>query len=141
MSVENPYAFDNREYALVRGNRRTELGCPAFPAIFALGAAVDYALALGVEEIAARVLGLNTYLTGELERAGIPVLSPAGDHRSAETLCAVPDPPLAAAFLRGRGIEVTTKPQGLRISTHYYNAEPDVDTCVAALRDYALRFA
>jgi cysteine desulfurase/selenocysteine lyase len=141
MSVENPFAFDNREYTLVRANRRTELGCPAFPAIFALGAAVDYALALGLEEIEARVLRLNTYLTDALERAGIPVLSPGGTHRSAETLCAVADPPRAAAFLRGLGIEVTTKPEGLRISTHYYNAEPDVDTCVAALRDYRLRFA
>jgi len=82
------------------------------------------------------VLALNTYLTEQLERAGIPVLSPDGPYRSAETLCEVGDPPRAAAFLRDRGIEVTTKPQGLRISTHYYNAESDVDTCIAALSDY-----
>jgi len=136
MSVERPYDFDNRTYTILPGNRRTEVGCPPFAAIFALGAAVDYVLALGVEAIEARVLALNTYLTEQLERAGIPVLSPDGPYRSAETLCEVGDPPRAAAFLRDRGIEVTTKPQGLRISTHYYNAESDVDTCIAALSDY-----
>ena len=136
MSVERPYDFDNRAYNLLAGNRRTEVGCPPFAAIFALGAAVEYVLALGVEQIEARALALNAYLTEQLERAGIPVLSPDGPHRSAETLCEVPDPPRAAAFLRERGIEVTTKPEGLRISTHYYNAEPDVDTCVGALSEY-----
>ena len=137
MSVERPYDFDNRSYTILPGNRRTEVGCPPFAAIFALGAAVEYVLALGVEAIERRVLALNTYLTQRLERAGIPILSPDGPYRSGETLCEVADPPRAAAFLRERGIEVTTKPEGLRISTHYYNAESDVDTCVAALSDYA----
>jgi selenocysteine lyase/cysteine desulfurase len=136
MSVERPYDFDNRAYTILPGNRRTEVGCPPFAAIFALGAAVEYVLALGVERIEARVLALNTYLTDQLERAGIPVLSPLGPYRSAETLCEVAEPPRAAAFLRERGIEVTTKPEGLRISTHYYNAESDVDTCVGALSEY-----
>jgi selenocysteine lyase/cysteine desulfurase len=135
MSVENPFRFDNRAYRVLPGNRRSELGCPAFPAIFALGAAVDYALGLGIERIEARVLALNAYLTDRLERAGIGVLSPGGVHRSAETLCAVREPSRASAFLRERGIEVTPKPEGLRISTHYYNEESDVDTCVAALAE------
>jgi len=137
MSVQRPYDFDNRTYTILPGNRRTEVGCPPFAAIFALGAAVEYVLALGVEAIESRVLALSTYLTEQLERARIPVLSPDGPYRSAETLCEVADPPRAAAFLRDRGIEVTTKPQGLRISTHYYNAESDVDTCVSALADYS----
>jgi selenocysteine lyase/cysteine desulfurase len=82
------------------------------------------------------VLELNAYLTDRLAAAAIPVLSPDGPYRSGETLCAVADPPRAAAYLRERGVEVTTKPEGLRISTHCYNSEPDVDTCVAMLADY-----
>ena len=140
MSVERPFDFDNRQYTLLAGNRRTELGCPPFAPIFALGAAVEYVLALGVEEIQARALEVNSYLTDELERAGIPVLSPDGPYRSAETLCEVPDPPRAGAFLRERGIEVSVKPQGLRISTHCYNSESDVDTCVGALVEFVRSF-
>src|SRR5260221_10095266 len=97
MSVERPYDFDHRAYTILPGNRRTEAGCPPFAPIFALGAAVDYALALGVEQIEARVLELSRHLTDQLERAGIPVLSPDGAYRSAETLCEGATPPRPAA--------------------------------------------
>jgi selenocysteine lyase/cysteine desulfurase len=137
LSVERPFDFDNREFAVMTGNRRVELGCPAFPAIFALGAAVEYLLGLGTEEIERRVLEINTYLTDRLTQASIPVLSPGDAYRSGETLVGVAEPPRAAAFLRERGIEVTPKPEGVRISTHYYNSEQDVDTCVDALAEYA----
>jgi selenocysteine lyase/cysteine desulfurase len=137
LSVENPFEFDNRRFTLLSGNRRTEMGCPSFAPIFALGAAVEYVQALGIENITGRVLQLGTYLRGQLERAGITVLSPQDPYRSSQTLAAVDDPPRAAAYLRERGIEVTPKPEGVRISTHYYNSEQDVDTCVAALVDYS----
>ena len=133
LSVENPYAFDNRRYRLLSSAARHELGCPPFAPIFALGAAVDYLAAIGVEAIAARVLALNAHLTDRLRRAGIDVLSPDGPFRSGETLCAVPEPARTAAWLRERRIHVTEKPRGLRIATHFFNDEADVDACVAAL--------
>jgi selenocysteine lyase/cysteine desulfurase len=133
LSVEDPYAFDNRRYRLLPSARRMEMGCPPFGAIFALGAAVDYLSAIGIDAIAERVLSLNTRLTDGLRRAGIEVLSPGGQFRSGETLCAAGDPTRVAAQLRERGISVTEKAQGLRISTHFYNDEADVDACVSAL--------
>ena len=137
LSVEDPYAFDNRTYRLLPSARRSETGCPPFAAIFALGVAIEYLSALGAEAIAARVLELNTLLTDELARAGWRVLSPAGAHRSGQTLVAVPDPPRAAAFLRERSVLVTEKPQGVRIATHFYNDESDVRRCLEALAAYA----
>ena len=133
LSVRNPYAFDNRRYQLLPSARRSEEGCPPFAAIFALGAAVDYIVSIGVDAIAARVLGLNTYLTERLRQAGIDVLSPAGVFRSGETLCALSEPARVAGRLRERGIHVTEKAQGLRIATHFFNDESDVDACVDAL--------
>ena len=138
LSVEDPYAFDNRRYKLVPAARRSELGCPPFGPIFGLGAAVEYMAGLGAAAIAARVLALNAYLTDRLQQAGMRVLSPAGAHRSGQTLVAVADPPRAALFLRARGVLVTEKPQGLRIATHFYNREEDVDACVGALRAYGV---
>jgi selenocysteine lyase/cysteine desulfurase len=136
LSVEEPYAFDNRRYRLLAAAGRSELGCPPFGPIFGLGAAVEYLAALGPETIAARVLELNAYLTSRLEHAGLRVLSPGGSHRSGQTLVAVDDPPRAARFLQSRGVLVTEKSRGLRVSTHFYNTEEDVDRCLAALRDY-----
>ncbi len=136
MSVEDPFTFDNRQYRLLPAARAEELGTPPFAMVFALGAAVDYLRGIGIEAISERVLELNRYLTSQLIRVGVPVLSPGGAYRSGETLAAVDDPSKAAAFLRSRGILVTRKPEGLRISTHCYNSESDVDTCVRAMVDY-----
>ncbi len=48
----------------------------------------------------------------------------------------VADPPRATAFLRETGILVTQKREGVRISTHFYNDESDVDACVRGLVEY-----
>jgi cysteine desulfurase/selenocysteine lyase len=136
MSVEHPFGFDNRSYKLLESNQRTELGCPSFPGIFALGAAVDYLMGIGIEAVAERILALNMYLTFRLERAGFTLLSPSGGYRSGETLCEVKDPRRATAFLRERNIVVSRKPEGVRISTHYFNDEADIDRCVEGLVEY-----
>jgi selenocysteine lyase/cysteine desulfurase len=133
MSGEDPFAFDLQHCKVLASNRRTELGCPPFAQIFALGAAVEFLAGIGAAAIAERVLGLNMYLTARLGRAGFEVLSPGGEHRSGETLCVVPEPARAYAFLKEKGVAVTPKPEGLRIATHFFNDERDVDLCVEAL--------
>lgn len=136
LSGDDPYAFDNRRLRLLASNARTELGCPPFGPIFALGAAVDYIAGIGIAAIAERVLTLNMYLTTLLARESFEVLSPGGEHRSGETLVRVPEPERARAFLLERGVNVTPKPEGVRVSTHFYNAEHEVDACVKALVQY-----
>jgi selenocysteine lyase/cysteine desulfurase len=136
MSGDDPYHFDNRHMRLLPSNARTETGCPPFGAIFALGAAVDYVSGIGIEQVAERVLALNMYLTFRLGRESFEVLSPGGEYRSGETLVRVPEPARARAFLLERGVHVTEKPEGVRVSTHFYNSESDVDACVHALVAY-----
>jgi selenocysteine lyase/cysteine desulfurase len=133
MSAEDPFAFDNRRMRVLAGNARCELGCPPFATIFALGAAVDYIAGLGIDRIAERVLALNEYLTDRLGAESFEVLSPGGEHRSGETLVRLTDPKGAHAFLADRGVQVTPKPEGLRIATHFYNDETDIDACIGAL--------
>ena len=136
LSGEDPFAFDNRQSRVLSSNARTELGCPSFGPIHALGAAVDYLSDIGMEAIAERVLALNTHLTSRLGGQAFEILSPGGDHRSGETLVRVPEPQRASAFLLERNIHVTEKPEGLRISTHFYNSEAEIDSCVDALVAY-----
>jgi selenocysteine lyase/cysteine desulfurase len=136
LSVEDPFKFDNRTWKVVAQARRVEMGCPALAGVFALGAAVRYLTGIGIPKIAQRVLELNSYLTRWLEREGFTVLSPGGQHRSGETLCALLDPKEAAAFLADLGIIVTPKPEGIRISTHFFNTEEEVEACVRGLVEY-----
>jgi selenocysteine lyase/cysteine desulfurase len=139
MSATNPFAFDNRRIDLLPSHARTEVGCPPFGPIFALGAAVEYIAGIGADRIAERVLALNTVLTDALERESFEVLSPLGERRSGGTLVRLPDPRRAGRFLAERGVSVTVKPEGLRISTHFYNDEGDVTACVRALIEYRER--
>jgi selenocysteine lyase/cysteine desulfurase len=139
MSGPRPFDFDNRRAETVPTNARSEMGCPPFAQILALGAAVEYLAGIGIDRIAERVLALNECLTDGLERESFEILSPGGPHRSGETLVRLPDPHRAHGFLQERKILVTPKPEGLRISTHFYNDERDVETCIDALVEYRER--
>ncbi|HEX8921922.1 MAG TPA: aminotransferase class V-fold PLP-dependent enzyme [Pyrinomonadaceae bacterium] len=138
LSVEEPFSDRNREFRVrTDAAARVELGCPHFAGIFALGAAVDYLLKIGREEIERRVLALNRHLTGRLEEEGWRVLSPLRDEssRSGETLVAAERPKRVVAHLARRGIAVTEKPQGIRVATHFFNNEADIERLIAALNE------
>jgi cysteine desulfurase/selenocysteine lyase len=134
-SVRDPFAFNNRAGVPVAAARRYELGCPAFPGVFALGAAVSYLDGIGKDRIQARVLQLNTALTSALRHADFDVLSPSGSGRSGQTLVAVDDPQGMTEFLRAKGIMVTQKPEGIRVSTHFYNNDEDIERLITALKE------
>ena len=135
-SVKDPFAFNNRTGVPVNAARRYELGCPAFPGIFALGAAVSYLDGIGKERIQTRVLQLNTVMTSALRHADFEVISPSGAGRSGETVVLIDEPGKATEFLGGRGIMVTQKPEGIRVATHFYNNDEDIEKLVAALKEY-----
>ena len=136
LSVEDPYADRNNEVHLRHdAAARAELGCPHFAGIFALGAAVDLIGQLGIKNIEERALQLNRLLTSRLIESGWKVLSPIADEstRSAETLVAAEDPAAVVEKLAERKIIVTKKPQGIRVATHFFNDEEDIERLVEAL--------
>ena len=136
MSVRHPFAM--RTDALdLRGDAaaRAETGCPHFAGIFALGAAVEYHTRIGGERIERRALELNRRLTERLTESGWKVLSPLRNEsaRSAETLVACDDPARAVRRLHARRVAVTQKPEGIRVATHFFNDESDIERLVSAL--------
>ncbi len=136
LSVEDPYAMQNREIHLRNDvAARAELGCPHFAGMFALGAAVEMIDEIGGGNIELRALALNRYLTEKLLASGYRVLSPLRDEgfRSAETLVAVEDPRRLVVALAQRGVVVTEKPQGIRVATDFFNSESDVDRLLEVL--------
>ena len=138
MSVEDPYGDRNDEMRVRKDmGARAELGCPHFAGIFALGASVDYIAEIGIKRIEERALALNRYLTEQLTEAGWRVLSPLREEamRSAETLVAAEYPQRVVAQLARRQIAVTEKPEGIRVSTHFFNNESDIDRLVEALKE------
>ena len=136
LSVEDPYGDRNNEIHLRHdAAARAELGCPHFAGMFALGVSVELIATLGMKNIEERALKLNRFLTKRLIDSGWRVLSPIADERmrSAETLLEVDDPAAVVAKLADQKIIVTKKPQGIRIATHFFNNEADVERLVTAL--------
>jgi selenocysteine lyase/cysteine desulfurase len=136
LSVEDPYGDRNNEIHLRHdAAARTELGCPHFAGMFALGASVDLIATIGMMNIEARALELNRFLTTRLSESGPRVLSPLTDERmrSAETLVEVNDPTGVVSKLAEQKIIVTKKPQGIRVATHFFNNEADVERLIGAL--------
>src|SRR5690242_17561622 len=64
LSVREPYELQNSEVHLRHDvSARSELGCPHFAGIFALGASIEMMQSLGAANIQARALELNRRLT------------------------------------------------------------------------------
>jgi len=137
LSVQDPYGDRNDEVHLRNDtSARAELGCPHFAGIFALGASIEMMHRVGKKEIEERALELNRILTNRLTESGWKVLSPISDerHRSAETLVSASDPPALVAALAQQKVLVTEKPQGIRVSTDFFNNEDDIEQLIAVLK-------
>ena len=138
LSVEHPFEMRNDEFRPRHdAAARVELGCPHFAGIFSLGASVDLMQEIGTGNIQARVLELNRLLTARLSENGWKVLSPLQNEtaRSAETLVEVEKPGEVVRHLFRRGVVVTEKPQGIRVATHFFNNEEDVERLIAGMNE------
>ncbi len=136
LSVEQPFEMRNDELRpLHNAAARVELGCPHFAGMFSLGASVDLINEIGIGNIQERTLDLNRLLTSRLTESGWTILSPLQNEatRSAETLVAVEKPNEVVRHLLRRGVIVTEKPQGIRVATHFFNDENDIEKFLAAL--------
>jgi cysteine desulfurase/selenocysteine lyase len=138
LSVEHPFEMRNDEFRPRHdAAARVELGCPHFAGIFSLGASVDLMTECGIANIQTRVLELNRFLTSRLAENGWKVLSPLQNEtaRSAETLVEVEKPGEVVRHLFRRGVVVTEKPQGIRVATHFFNDDEDVERLIAGINE------
>jgi selenocysteine lyase/cysteine desulfurase len=138
LSVDHPFEMRNDEFRPRHDTAaRVELGCPHFAGIFSLGASVDLMNEIGAANLQARVLELNSLLTSRLTENGWQVLSPLQneDGRSGETLVSVDKAAEVVRHLFRRGVVVTEKPEGIRVATHFFNNEEDIERLIVAMNE------
>jgi selenocysteine lyase/cysteine desulfurase len=119
-------------------------GVTSIPSVLGLGAAVEYVSAIGIERIEAHNLGLRNRLFAALRDVPkVRVMSaPAGPLASGLVTFTLPDDRESRAFqltMRNRhNVELKMVPKnwmnGIRVSTHLFNTEQDVDSLIAALK-------
>lgn len=105
--------------------RLLEVGHYDFASLWALRQAVRELQTIGQPAIHARVQALTSYLYQHLPASVEVVSDYAETHRSGITVLRG-GADLEQALLK-RNIVASARPQGLRISLHFYNNEADVD--------------
>ncbi|HEY8155371.1 MAG TPA: aminotransferase class V-fold PLP-dependent enzyme [Myxococcota bacterium] len=135
-SVANNLDFDRYHLELQAGAGRYEEGTPNTPGIFALGAAIDLLLELGLPAIGQRVLELSNELCQGLAARGAEIASPrAPGQASGIVAFRIPDeaPGRTAARLRAAGVFVVERRGCVRASPHFYNSHEDLERLFRAL--------
>lgn len=139
-------------YEMRADARRFESWEASYMTNLGLGAAVDYAMALGMDAIYARIQLLATYLRQSLRDIPGITLQDLGQHQSGLVSFTVANkiPADVCAYLAAQHINTSYSSleytyldmesrqlkQLVRASVHYYNTEADIDKLCAALRRF-----
>ncbi len=136
-SVADSDKMDNRGLDLRDDAARYELGCPSFPTIFAVGAAIEYLNGIGQDKIQQRILDLTAFAIRELTQNGLEVTSPSEtEHRSGIVVFKAPNPKRLWQKLMENGIYVSPRGAGIRLSPHFYNTFEEIETVVKRVKEF-----
>jgi len=135
------------EFAVQPGARRFESWEKSYAALLGMGAAIDYALECGIDELRARIDVLAQGLRARLsEIPGVRVRD-RGEIKTGIVTISAPDPAAIVAGLRAEGINTSHSTPDyarhdfaqhgitglVRISPHAYNTDEELDRAVAAI--------
>ncbi|HWR51347.1 MAG TPA: aminotransferase class V-fold PLP-dependent enzyme [Bryobacteraceae bacterium] len=116
---------------------RYEGGVLSFPSLYGMKASVDMMLELGQEAIEQRVMELASLLRETLRGLGARLLFDEAPHFDSPVIAARflgINPGAVCAELQKRGVLISARHQNLRISTHFYNSEADLERLADALK-------
>ena len=141
---------ENR-YRAVADAKRFENWESAWALVLATGEAARYAMAVGMEAISRRVIGLGQRLREQLASIDQVRVLDRGSELCGIVSAAIEgrDPGELVTALRARGINTSAQRQeyalldyedkritaSLRISPHYYNTEEEIDQALSAIRE------
>lgn len=115
---------------------RLEAGNPPWMAIYYLDAALGYLLDLGLERVYAHDRDLSARMHAGLAEMGVALATPADPRWRAGNNCFwIENPESIVERLAAQNVLVSGYSGRMRLSTHIWNDEQDVDTCLAALTE------
>jgi selenocysteine lyase/cysteine desulfurase len=104
------------------------------PAMYGLDATLDFFERIGWDTVHGRVRALGHHLIESATDRGLDLITPPDAHAGIFVVrCA--RGAAAQQALAARGISVSARGQGLRVSPHFYNTPDEVDRCLAAMAD------
>lgn len=131
-------AFGPRRFEVVQskpGAAGFGVGMPNYPAVYAVRAAIEYLLAVGVEAIHAAAQPLTEHCLLELAKLPVELLTPRDPAQLAGIIAfRHPHADRIHQHLHSKNIHVMSHAGRLRIAIHGYNTPEDIETLLRELR-------
>lgn len=134
MGMGSQIEYSNITYTIEQAPtaRKFEIGNYNYLGLTVLNESLKYLMSLGMHNIEARIMQLNTYLVQQLEQAAFAVASPhSGPLRSAIVCFSIEDARDLHTFLAEHKAITTLRRDMIRISLGIYNNEADIDAFVS----------
>ena len=114
---------------------RFEVGSPSTISFVGATAAIKMLSDVGIEKIEERILKLTSHLIEGVKNLGLKLQTPEEkQHRSGIVNFQIANPKEVVRNLRSKGIVVSARARGIRVSPHFYNTETEIETLVDTLR-------
>jgi selenocysteine lyase/cysteine desulfurase len=136
-STTDAWNFNRSHFELRADAAKLEEGSHAFTGIYALGAALELLLEVGLPTIEARIRELLATLDEGLRALGCET-GPAPEHR-AGILTFLPrggDPRALYGHLAERDVSLSLRRGRLRLSPHFYNQPEELERLLRLVRDF-----
>lgn len=127
-SIQNESDYDHIDFRFKTSALKFEEGSLSFIGIFALGAAVDLLLEVGISRIENRAIELGDLIIEEAKRKDFHLRTPKKREERAGIISIAKnfDPISVKDKLRDDGVIVNVRGGAIRVSPHFYNTERDV---------------
>jgi selenocysteine lyase/cysteine desulfurase len=117
---------------------RFEVGSPSVLSLMGAREALRMLLDVGIESIERRILDLTDYLMESITKLGLELQTPQERaYRSGIVNFRVKNPKEVAEKLDKKGIVVSARANGIRVSPHFYNTEDEIDKLIEEVRQYS----
>ncbi|MFQ6094683.1 MAG: aminotransferase class V-fold PLP-dependent enzyme [Candidatus Bathyarchaeia archaeon] len=128
--------WENKDLRLSETASRFEVGEPSILSFVGAAAALRLIMEAGVERIERRILDLTGFLIERLKGKGFKLQTPEEpESRSGIVNLLVGNPEEKIKELRQRGIIVSSRMRGIRVSPHFYSTEDEIVTFVETIRN------
>jgi selenocysteine lyase/cysteine desulfurase len=115
---------------------RFEIGSPSYVSLTGAAEALKMLLNVGVENIQERILRLTDHLIESVKSLGLKLQTPEEpQYRSGVVNFKIDNPKEVAESLNRKGIVVSARAHGLRVSPHFYNTEEEIDKLVEEIKN------
>jgi len=107
---------------------RFEVGSPSFISLIGATEALKMLLNIGIEKIEGRILKITDHLMEAVKDLGLELQTPEeSQHRSGIVNFKINKPQEVAEKLNNKGIVVSARAHGIRVSPHFYNTEEEIE--------------